>query len=138
MVKETWMVIGAIFGAGLFWSGLTFWAVKTILGTHFERVESLVGSNAQAQAEKNREHEDEIRDLVRELSMHKTDSEARFRSNEEHIHTLDKELLKLRGQLHDRLAEAYVNRREFEEVKAWMDDIRKSLQNLMMKVNGAT
>lgn len=101
-------VIAVIFGAGMFWTGITFWAVRVLLSRQSEWFTTEMGR----------------------VATRATLMESINREHTVDLHRLDMEVLKLRGELSVDFRDSFVGRREFDEMKGWLKEMRDKINTM--------
>lgn len=128
-MSEAMTLVATVLGAGLFWTTITLWAVKTLLDRQAEATrEAQVKQQADNRTEWARitqaqnENWTRLQETVQRI-------EAAERLNADDIHRLDLEHLRLRDEIHRDMQGAYVGREEFEELKRWIRDIHNAISH---------
>ncbi|WP_019024075.1 MULTISPECIES: hypothetical protein [unclassified Thioalkalivibrio] len=110
-------IVGLVFGAGLFWTTVTLWAVKALL----ERQARNNAASLEKQASDYREALNRIENSIKSV-------EGSEKLNRDAIHRLDLETERLRLEIHREMQSTYVGREEFTELKQWIQEIHQSVR----------
>lgn len=117
MKNELITLIVAISAAGLGWTVIAIWAVKSIVQSHLASVRQVID------------------DVLVEIRRDITQQQKSAVEMKSHQHTLEMDLLRLRGDMNERLFDRYVERREFEDLKGWVHEIKGSVEKLVEKMS---